>query len=187
MKTVVEVKGIRNTLDVLKELDNDVRKDVLKGLRKSANDLRDEARGLVEDGQPLSGWKRWRGGYDANTIVKGIKTTTAKRRAKGTVVSNTMGVQNTSAAGAIWELAGRKTNGAPPRPGINPKTGWTYGNGQAFIEKIRSVSGKRASRLVWDAHDSPQAWNQDAAADDILKLVNKATEVAQQRLGELGG
>ena len=187
MKTVVQVEGIRNTLDVLKELDNDVRKDVLKGLRQSANDLRDEARGLVEDGQPLSGWKKWRGGYDANTITKGIKVTRAKRRKKGTVISNAMGVENASAAGSIWETAGRKTNGAAPRPGINPKTGWTYGNGRAFIEKIRSVSGKRASRLVWDAHDSPQAWNQESAADDILNLVNKATEVAQQRLGALGG
>jgi hypothetical protein len=187
VKTVVEIQGIRNTLDVLKELDNDVRKEVLKGLRGSANELRDEARGLVKGGQPLSGWKNWRGGYDAATIVSGIKTTTAKRRSKGTVVSNTMGVQNTSAAGAIWELAGRKTNGAPPQPGINPKTGWTYGNGRSFIAKIRSASGKTASRLVWDAHDSPQSWNQDQAADDILELVNKATETAQKRLGELGG
>lgn len=187
MKTVVEISGIRNTLDVLKELDNDVRKDVLKGLRQSANDLRNEARGLVKGGQPLSGWKNWRGGYDSATIVSGIKTTTAKRRRKGTVVSNMMGVQNTSAAGAIWELAGRKTDGAPPQPGINPKTGWTYGNGRAFIDKIRRESGRSASRLVWDAHDSPQAWNQDQAADDILELVNKATETAQKRLGELRG
>lgn len=187
MKTVVEIKGIRNTLDVLKQLDKDVSKEVTKGLRDSANELRDEARGLVKGGQPLSGWKNWRGGYDSASIVSGIKTTTAKRRAKGTVVSNTMGVQNTSAAGVIWELAGRKTNGASPQFGINPKTGHSYGNGRGFVAKIRSASGKSASRLVWDAHDSPQGWNQQTAADDIMNLVNKATETAQKRLGELGG
>jgi len=187
VKTVVEIKGIRNTLDVLKELDNDVRKEVLKGLRDSANDLRDEAKDLVKEGQPLSGWKRWRGGYDGDTIKGGIKTTTAKRRQRGTVVSNTLGVQNTTAAGAIWELAGRKTNGAAPRPGINPKTGHTYGNGRGFIETIRRKSGRRASRLVWDAHDSPTDWNKAEAAEDIVALVNKATETAQKRLGELRG
>lgn len=183
----LQVKGIRQTLDVLKELDNDVRKEVLKGLRDSANQLRSEAQGLVRGGQPLSGWKGWRGGYDSSAIKSGIKVTAAKRRKKGTVISNVMGVQNTTAAGVIWELAGRKSNGAPARPGVNPKTGRGYGNGRGFVQKIRSVSGQSASRLVWGAYDSPQDWNQNAEADKIIALVNKATETAQARLGALGG
>jgi len=183
----VQVKGIRTTLNALKELDNDIYKDTLKGLRKSANTLRDESQGLVKDGQPLSGWKGWRGGYDANTIRGGIKVTTAKRRKRGTVVSNVMGVQNTTAAGVIWELAGRKSDGQPPRPGRNPKTGRTYGNGQGFVQKIREVSGKSASRLVWGAYDSPQDWNRDSEADKIIELVDKATRVAQAKLGAYRG
>lgn len=183
----VQVKGIRTTLNALKELDNDIYKDTLKGLRKSANTLRDESQGLVKDGQPLSGWKGWRGGYDANTIRGGIKVTTAKRRKRGTVVSNVMGVQNTTAAGVIWELAGRKSDGQPPRPGRNPRTGRTYGNGQSFVQKIRDVSGKSASRLVWGAYDSPQDWNRDSEADKIIELVDKATRVAQAKLGAYRG
>lgn len=183
----VQIEGIRTTLDALKELDNDVRKDVLKGLRKSANELRSEAQDLVESGQPLKGWRGWRGGYNADTIGGGIKVTTAKRRKKGTVISNVMGVQNTTAAGVIWELAGRKSNGAPPRPGINPKTGWTYGNGRGFVEKIRAESGQRASRLVWGAYDSPQDWNKQQSADEVVALVNKATEACQAKLGEYRG
>ena len=183
----VEVKGIRTTLDALKELDADVRKDVLKGLRSSANELRDEAQGLVKSGQPLSGWKGWRGGYDNNTIRGGIKVTTAKRRKKGTVISNVMGVQNTTAAGVIWELAGRKSDGAPPREGINPKTGRSYGNGRGFVAKIRAESGQRASRLVWGAYDSPADWNKAESADQVIALVNKATEACQAKLGEYRG
>lgn len=183
----IEVKGIRTTLDALKELDNDVRKDTMKGLRSSANALRDESIGLVKSGQPLSGWKGWRGGYDSETIRGGIKTTTAKRRKRGTVVSNVMGVQNTSAAGVIWELAGRKSNGAPPRAGRNPKNGRTYGNGQGFVAKIRSESGRSASRLVWGAFDSPEDWNAEVEAQKIIALVDKATRVAQAKLGALGG
>lgn len=183
----VEVKGIRTTLAALKELDPEVNKEVTKGLRDVADDLRKESQGLVKEGQPLSGWKNWRGGYDAGTIRGGIKRTTAKRRKRGTVVSNAMAVTNTTAAGVIWELAGRKSDGAPPRPGINPKTGWTYGNGVGFVAKIRKESGQRASRTVWGAYDSPQEFNKDAAADQIVKLVDKATQAVQAKLGELGG
>lgn len=183
----VEVKGIRNTLAVLKELDPEVNKEVTKGLQNVADELKREAQNMVEPGQPLSGWKGWRGGYNADTIKGGIKRTTAKRRKRGTVVSNAMAVQNTTAAGVIWELAGRKTDGAPPRPGINPKTGWTYGNGVGFVNAIRRKSGQRASRLVWGAYDSPQDFNRTTAADEIVRLVDKATQAAQAKLGELGG
>lgn len=183
----VQIKGIRTTLDALKDLDNDVRKETLKGLRSSANSLRDEAQGLVREGQPLSGWKKWREGYDAGTIKGGIKPTTAKRRKRGTVVSNVMGVQNTTAAGVIWELAGRRSNGADPRAGKNPRTGRTYGNGRSFVEKIRQESGRSASRLVWGAFDSSEQWNAQDEADKIVALVDKATKVAQAKLGALGG
>lgn len=183
----VQVKGIRTTLDALKDLDNDVRKDTLKGLRESANALRDEAQDLAPDGQPLRGWKGWRGGYSKSMVVGGIKTTTAKRRKRGSVVSNVMGVQNTTAAGVIWELAGRKSDGASPRAGKNPRTGHSYGNGRSFVAKIRSESGMSASRLVWGAYDSPQKWNAETEADKIVELVDKATKVAQAKLGAYRG
>lgn len=183
----VEVKGIRTTLAALKELDPEVNKEVTKGLTRVADELKDEAKDLVESGQPLKGWKGWRGGYNQDTIKGGIKRTTAKRRKRGTVVSNAMAVTNTTAAGVIWELAGRKTGGAPPRGGINPKTGWTYGNGVGFVNTIRRKSGQRASRLVWGAYDSPQDFNRTTAADEIVKLVDKATQAVQAKLGEMGG
>jgi len=183
----VVVKGVRNTLDTLKDLDNDVRKQVMKGLRKNANELRDEARGLVKGGQPLSGWKGWRGGYDSGAIQSGIKVTAAKRRKRNAKTVNVIGVENTTAAGVIWEVAGRKTSGKPPQFGVNPKTGWSYGNGVGFIQAIRRKSGVTASRLVWDAYDSPQAFDKSKARDDIIELVDKATQAAQNKLGVHGG
>lgn len=184
---LVEVKGIRTTLAALKELDREVSKEVTKGLTGVADQLKSESQGLVKGGQPLRGWKGWRGGYDADTISGGIKRTTAKRRKRGTVVSNAMAVTNTTAAGVIWELAGRKTEGASPRPGINPKTGWTYGNGVGFVNAIRRKSGARASRLVWGAYDSPQDFNREEAKDKIVALVEKATQATQAKLEALGG
>lgn len=178
----IQIKGIRNTLDVLKDLDNDLRLDVLKVLKGQADRLRNEARGMV-DPDGLSGWGGWRGGYNPGTIRGGIKTTTAKRRARGGIIVNVAGVENTTAAGVIWELAGRKTNGAPPRPGINPKTGWTYGNGVGFVNNIRSKSGRRASRLVWGAYDSPEDFNISNARTTIEAVAFHAAKVAQDKLG----
>lgn len=182
----VETKGFRNTLASLKQLDPDVNKEVTKTLRDSANELRGEAQGLVNP-QGLSGWKRWRGGYDATTIRGGIKTTTAKRRKRGTAVSNVIGVSNTTAAGVIWELAGRRSGGSPPRSGINPKTGWTYGNGVGFVNAIRNKSGRSASRLVWGAYDSREQWNADAQQNKLVEAVDKATQAVQRKLEALGG
>lgn len=182
----VEVQGFRKTIAALKELDPEVNKDVTKTLRDSAKRLQSEARGLI-DPAGLSGWKGWRTGYDATAISTGIKITTAKRRKRGTAVSNVIGVTNTTAAGVIWELAGRRSNGAPPRPGINPKTGWTYGNGVGFVAAIRRKSGKRASRTVWGAYDSPQNWSVESERDALIAAVDKATKATQQKLEALGG
>jgi hypothetical protein len=182
----VETKGFRNTLSALKDLDPEVNKDVTKTLRQSANRLRSEAQDLV-DNTGLSGWKGWRGGYDADGIRSGIKVTTAKRRKRGTAVGNVIGVQNTTAAGVIWELAGRKSDGASPRPGINPKTGWTYGNGVGFVAAIRRKSGKRASRTVWGAHDSPQDWSVESERETLIAAVDKACKATQAKLEGLGG
>lgn len=182
----VEVEGFRKTLAALKELDPEVTKEVTKTLRQSAQRLQSEARGLI-DPEGLSGWKNWRTGYNPASISSGLKITTAKRRKRGTAVSNVIGVQNTTAAGVIWELAGRKTNGAPAREGINPKTGWTYGNGVGFVAAIRRRSGMRASRLVWGAYDSPQDWSVDSERDFLLSAVDKACKTTQAKLEALGG
>lgn len=182
----VEVKGFRKTLAALKELDPEVNKDVSKTLKASAARLQSEARGMINP-EGLSGWKNWRTGYNPSTISSGMKVTTAKRRKRGTAVSNVIGVSNTTAAGVIWELAGRKTNGAPPRPGINPKTGWTYGNGVGFVAAIRRKSGQRASRLVWGAYDSPTDWSVASEQDTLIAAVEKATKATQAKLEALGG
>ena len=182
----VEVQGFRKTISALKELDPEVNKDVTKTLRDSAKRLQSEARGLINP-EGLSGWKGWRTGYNANTISTGIKITTAKRRKRGTAISNVIGVTNTTAAGVIWELAGRRSNGAPPRPGINPKTGWTYGNGVGFVAAIRRKSGQRASRTVWGAYDSPSDWSVESERDALIAAVDKATKATQQKLEALGG
>jgi hypothetical protein len=178
----LETRGFRETLDQLKDIDPELRKELFAKLRKSAKNLQDEARDYV-DSEGLSGWKGWRGGYDAGAIGKGIKITRAKRRKRGTIQSNVIGVENTTAAGVIWELAGRRSNGAPPRPGINPRTGHSYGNGVGFVQAIRSKSQKRASRIVWGAWDSKSGFHIDSERDELEKAIERATRKIESRLG----
>lgn len=175
----IETKGFRNTISSLKTLDPEANKELQKTLRTSADYLASEARGNVDD-RGLSGWKQWRGGYEATAIRSGIKVTTAKRRKRGTAVSNVIGVANTTAAGVIWELAGRKSSGEPPRAGRR-------GNGAGMVAAIRRRSGKSASRIVWNAYDSPSQWNVDGQRDVLVEAVDKATRVVQTKLEALGG
>jgi len=166
----VKAFGFRNTIAVLKELDADAAKIAVDEIKQEAVALRDEARQLV-DPNGLSGWKNWRGGYDAATIRGGIKVTRAKNRRRGQVSNNFMGVFYTSPAGVIWELAGRKT--APSE--------------SVFVQKVQERSGRPASRLLYAAFDSSEKFNKDDAFKNISLAVEKAQKQAQAKLGALGG
>lgn len=178
----LESRGFRKTLDELKQVDPELRKELFAKLRTSAKRLQDEARDYV-DAEGLSGWGNWRGGYNPTTISSGIKITRAKRRRRGSAVSNVIGVENTSAAGVIWELAGRRSNGAPPRSGINPKTGYSYGNGVGFVQAIRDKSRQRASRTVWGAWDSKSGFHIEKERESLNNAIVRATRKIEARLG----
>lgn len=163
-----KIYGVADTFKQLRSVDPILTKELVKEMKKPGMTIARLARTYV-DPEGLSGWKGWREGYNANTIRRGITSsvTTGRSRKRGNAV---LRVLNKSAAGSIWELAGRRTNGAPPRPGINPKTGWTYGNGVGFVDAIRSKSGRTASRLIWEAWDNTdQAGAQQAVKDAVAK------------------
>lgn len=178
----IEARGFRETLDQLKKIDPEFRKTIFADMRTHAVALQEEARDYIDD-EGLDGWKRWRGGYDPGTISGGIKITRAKRRKRGTAISNVIGVENTTAAGVIWELAGRRSNGEPPRMGINPRTGRSYGNGVGFVQAIRRKSGQRASRIVWGAWDSKSGFHIDKAREQLIIAITSATRRVESRLG----
>tara|TARA_R110002020_G_scaffold369336_4_gene581192 strand:+ start:1159 stop:1665 length:507 start_codon:yes stop_codon:yes gene_type:complete len=166
----VRAFGFRNTIAVLKELDDEAGKIAVEEIRKEAIALRDEARDLV-DPQGLSKWGNWRGGYDAARVRGGIKVTKAKSRRRGRVSNNFMGVWNTTPAGVIWELAGRVT---PPSTSV-------------FVRNVQNRSGRPASRLLYAAFDSSEKFDKEDAFKNISQAVEKAQRQAQARMGALGG
>lgn len=164
----IVVLGLKETLRALDGFDRRTRAGVRSELMKATYEIASLARTYV-DPDGLSGWGKWKGGYNPASIAAGIKVSNGSMKTNGTRQYNIIGVSNTNPAGAIWEVAGRKTDGKPPKKGrrrqrvrVGRRYQYTgvllggYGNGQAFVRGIRNRGGE-ASRTVWAAYDQTNA------------------------------
>jgi hypothetical protein len=161
-----KVFGIAETMKTLRRIDPEMAKEINVALKEPGKQIvklaRSHAKAYGLQGG-LSGWGSWprgEGPFNPSTVSRGIgvKLTTTKRKGqKGSLVR----VTNKSAAGAIYEMAGRKN------PGNGP-------SGQAFIQAIQRNSGKGANRIIYRAFDD---YGGSAAA---MKEVQAATTKAQQ-------
>lgn len=165
----VAVIGLKETLRALDQMDRRTRKEVREELHRAAIDVRDLAKSYV-DPEGLSGWGKWKGGYSARNIEAGIRVTRATRTAFGGGKERSfIAVVNSNVAGAIWEVAGRKSDGRKARKGrrrqrirVGRRYEYTgvllggYGNGVGFVRAIRDRGGP-ASRTVWAAYDQTDA------------------------------
>ena len=170
MPTVGPITGVHETLAALKELDANAARSINRAINKSAEQVAKVARGLV-DPQGLSGWQRQlpggregarRAGYNPAEVAAGIKVKRKRPRRRGPLVQAFVVVANTSAAGSIWEVAGRKSDGVTPA-------------GQAMVAAIRQRGGP-ASRTVWAAADSTEYGN---AQREIAAHVAEAERLCQ--------
>jgi len=122
------------------ELAKETQKEVAGHLRKVVN----RARGFVPADSPLSGWANPVGeweyrAYNAGIIKKGLGYSTAPSKPNKRGFRSLARIFNSSAAGAIYETAGRKNpNGQPPA-----KRTLAYRNGE-FTETWES--GKTINR-----------------------------------------
>lgn len=167
------ITGVHETLAALKELDKNAARSINRAINKSAEQVAKVARGYV-DPQGLSGWQRQlpggtpgnrRKGYSPAEVAAGIRVKRRRPRRRGRVVEAFVYVQNTSAAGAIWEVAGRKSGGITPA-------------GQAMVRAIRERGGP-ASRTVWAATDSTEYGQ---AREEIASHVAVAEKWCQQAI-----
>ena len=166
-KDVIVLTGIKETLKALEKFDKDAVKEFNKVVNSELRMAKKEAQGFVESQPPLSGWNtqparnpRTRGGagwpaWDQSIIKAGITSTRAEGRVRRDYTTNVGALKNRSAAGVIYELAGRKN-----------KQG-------TFIKNIEGKVGS-ASRLVWKAVDKHKP--------SIERNIEKALEVAKAKL-----
>ncbi len=145
--------GIQETLDGLKQFDKDAVKRFNKVLNDVLTDAERAARGFVKADPPMRGWKTidplrpkktTRGGagwpaYNQGVIQQGIRKTKSQGKVRGDYTTSAGALINNSAAGAIIEVAGRKTGGT--------------GTGIQFIRNLTDEI-KNPSRLIWQAVDA---------------------------------
>lgn len=170
MPKEIAIYGVHETLAALKALDANAARQINRAINKSVDKVAQTARGLV-DPQGLSGWQRQlpggrggarRAGYEPSEIARGIKVKRKRPRKRGPLVSAFAVVQNTTPAGAIWEVAGRKSDGITPA-------------GIAMVEAIRRRGGP-ASRTVWAAADQT---DMGRVQDEIRGHIEQARRLCQ--------
>lgn len=170
-KDAIVLTGLKETLSALKEFDKNAVKEFTKTINSELGLAKKDAQSFVKADPPLSGWAtrparnpRTRGGagwpaWDQSIIKGGIKASKAERRVRSDYTTSAGGLINKSAAGAIYELAGRKNN-----------TG-------RFISNLEQKEGN-ASRLIWKSVDK----NKDRIERNILEALEKAKATLQKNL-----
>lgn len=165
-KDVIVLTGIKETLKALEDFDKDAVKAFNKLVNSELGNAKKDAQGFVKSEPPLSGWNtqparnpRSRNGagwpsWDQSVIKAGISVSRAERKVRRDYTTNAGALKNRSAAGVIYELAGREN-----------KEG-------RFIKNLEGKVGN-ASRLIWQAVDKnrPRIEKNVAAALDNLKSI----------------
>lgn len=169
--------GIEETLLALKKFDVDAVKKFNKVIKDVLADAESAARGFVKADPPMSGWKTrdplnpkksTRGGagwpaYNQGVIQLGIRKTRVQGKVRRDYTTSAGALVNLTAAGAIIEVAGRKSGGT--------------GTGIQFIKNLTDEI-KNPSRLIWQAVDA----RKKAAEIKVLAALNEAKATLQQHL-----
>jgi hypothetical protein len=173
-KDAIVLTGVKETLKALEKFDKDAVKSFNKVINSELKIAKQDAQGFVKADAPLSGWStqparnpRSRNGagwpaWDQSIIKAGISSSKAEgkvSRSKGYTTS-AGALKNKSAAGVIYELAGRSNRG----------TGTFISN----LEKKES----QASRLVWKSVDK----NKDRIVNNVERAFNDVKSKLQKNL-----
>ena len=180
---VIVLTGIKETVDALKEFDksavrkfNKVINTELANAERNAHDI---VRGISngKTDTPMSGWRPYdaakprrstRGGagwpaWNMSEVIAGVRKTKAQGKVRADYTTSAGALINKSAAGAIFEVAGR----------ISGAKATGRDQGSQFMRTL-SARFKPASRLVWRVVDKDRA--------KIEANVNKALQEAKAEL-----
>ena len=174
---VIVLTGIKETIDNLKEFDKDAVKRFNKVINTELAGAQKDARNIISEEPPMSGWRkadaakgRTRGGagwpgWNAGEIKSKITKTKSQGKVRGDYTTSAGALLNKSAAGSIFEVAGRVASGT--------KRMTAQSSSGQFLRTIGNRFGK-ASRVVWRVVDKDRA--------KIEENVNRALEQAKADL-----
>ena len=186
----VELKGVKETIKALRKFDPELLKEMNKEIRAVMVPLRDKARGYAPSPQPdnLYGWSknatkprvqpqfnttgrvRLFPLYDHAEVVKGIYYSQAPSKRNKNGWRALYFVANRSAAGSIYETAGRKNSGGDPNSKSN-----NPGAGAHFVSRMGPLYGDNQAergRMIFRAWSEDRGKAQDAVIFAITKTIN---------------
>jgi hypothetical protein len=193
-KMPVAVKGVIELRKALNKFAPDLAKELTKEITTSLKVIQRSARGFVPSSAPsnLYNWDRVSSSnpktfnasgrvrafprYDAAVIKRGIvyRTGYGKPNSKG--FRSLFRVRNNSAAGAIYETAGRKNpNGDPKSKSNNPTAGARFVQQGPLYGRKRDGQDMRG-RVIF------RAWEQDEGKQ--TEAIFKAIETARVKLNK---
>lgn len=195
----VEAKGVIELRKALNQFAPDLAKELTKEITTSLKVIQKSARGFVDNTAPgnLYNWNENNRGrnitarssmfrtfntegrlrmfplYDATTIKKGIvyRTGYGKPNSKG--FRSLFRIKNTSAAGAIYETAGRLNDHSKSRSN-NPNAGEHFNSRQGQLYGSRRDGQDMRGRVLF------RAWEQDEGKQTAA--IFKAIETAREKL-----
>lgn len=184
----IVIYGLDKTIKALREYDkgalrrfNKVINDQLAGVERDSRKIINFVANDVSKA-PMRGWTTTYGPVRPGTTARGgagwppwipdqIKSGIRKSRAQGRVrkdyTTSAGKIINSSAAGSIFEVAGRRSSGRGKR-------------GQQFIRNLNQWG--RASRLIWRIVDR----DRDKIIQAVKNAQREANEMLQKRLDQAG-
>lgn len=157
---VIVLTGIKETIADLKQFDKDAVKRFTKVINTELAGAERDAKNLISDQPPMSGWRkvdaakgRTRGGegwpgWNAGEIKSKITKTKAQGKVRKDYTTSAGALLNKSAAGAIFEIAGRQASGT--------KKMFAQTSSGQFLRTLENRF-KKASRVVWRVVDQDKA------------------------------
>jgi hypothetical protein len=191
----VDVKGVKETIKALRKFDPELLKEMNSEIKSVMVPLRDKARGYAPSPVPgnLYGWNENTIGkkitaknsafrtfntegrlrlfplYDYETVKKGIYYSQAPSKRNKNGWRALYFVANRSAAGAIYETAGRKNPGGDPNSKSN-----NPGAGANFISRMGPLYGDNQAergRMIFRAWKEDEGKAQAAVVNAITKTI----------------
>lgn len=170
----VKLSGVKYVLSQLSKVEPESRKALTKEVRATAKPITTKARGFVPATSPLSGWAKESKGewgtrlrFDSSVMKKGIGFSTGSTKPNRQGFSYLAYFYNKSAAGAIYETAGRKTSGQQGGS-PNPRAG------QQFIQALGAVGkGQLAGRAMYRAVEEDQGRIRDAIIRSYTNVITR--------------
>jgi len=206
-----ELQGALELRKALKKFEPTLAKETQKEMAGLLRSVTNKAKGFVPSEAPLSGWASTEGiwgtrSFDAADIKRGITYSAAPSKPNKRGFRSLATIYNKSAAGAIYETAGRKNpNGQPSQASTrgvfssyvdtsnqvnksaNPNAGKQFIDSMGQIYKVKRAQGqggrvsrKMNGRLIF------RAWGEDQGKTNalIIKAIEKSmSKVIQSAQG----